>query len=113
MLEIARIWAREQTSPTHVKSGIHGAQGFGTSFGFGASRSQCSSATKLQAARSFGVCDEGYNPPSMIGQVHPLTTVKSEPVFSFGKGTSREQSRKGVCATAVRPYQPAQMLYRC
>lgn len=36
---------------------------------------------------------ESYEVRSAIGTAHPLTTVKSEPVFSFGKGSSREQAR--------------------
>lgn len=34
-----------------------------------------------------------YNVPTAIGSPHPLTTVKSEPVFGFGKGSTREQAR--------------------
>ena len=36
---------------------------------------------------------ETYVVPSTIGTPHPLTTVKSEPVFGFGRGTTREQAR--------------------
>ena len=52
--------------------------------------------------------DADYHPPSTIGKAHPLATVKSEPVFSFGKGSTREQGQKGTQTRRPYPHVGAQ-----